>query len=145
MAGRLFVEVREKRGLVYRVGSSHNASRGRAGVFASAGTTPENAEETLAVMLSEIRGLSSGASDDELQRAKADLKSRLIIQSESSSSRASTLINDWWNLKRVRTLEEIRQGIDAVTSADIEKYYQEVPVSPITLVTLGTKSLEVPA
>ena len=45
MSGRLFIEVREKRGLVYRVSASHSAARGRAAVLCYAGTTPERCEE----------------------------------------------------------------------------------------------------
>jgi predicted Zn-dependent peptidase len=145
MSGRLFVEVREKRGLVYGVSSSHSAARGRAGVFASAGTTPENADETLEVMLEQLRGVGDGVSDKELARAKADLKSRLIMQSESTSARSSALINDWWNLGRLRTLSEIKAGVEGVTSSDIVAYYKECPPKPITLVALGPKSLEIPA
>ena len=144
MSGRLFIEVREKRGLVYRVGASHSAAKGRGAIFAYAGTTPENAEECLKVMLAELRRLGEGVDDDELDRAKADLKSRVIMQGEFSSSRASGLVNDWWNLGRVRTLAEIRDAIDSVTSADIERHMREYPVAPVTLVTLGPKALELP-
>lgn len=144
MSGRLFVEVREKRGLVYRVAASHSAARDRAAVFASAGTTPENGEETLAVMLHELKAIGAGVSDEELERAKADLKSRLIMQSELSSVRASALVNDWWNLRRLRTLEEIKAGIEAVTSNDIKNHLERCPVDPVTLVTLGSKPLELP-
>ncbi len=144
MSGRLFIEVREKRGLVYRVSASHSAARDRAAMFASAGTTPENAEETLQVMLTELRKLSDGASDEELQRAKADIKSRLVMQSELSSSRVNGIVNDWFNLGRLRTLDEIKDGIDAVTSSDLSKYAEEYPISPISLVTLGSKPLSIP-
>jgi predicted Zn-dependent peptidase len=144
MSGRLFVEVREKRGLVYRVSASHSATKGRAAVFAYAGTTPENGQETLRVMLAEIMNLKNGVNDDELKRAKADIKSRLIIHGESTSSRASSLVNDWWNLGRVRSLAEIKNAIDAVSSKDIERHIEQFPVAPLTLVTLGPTALELP-
>lgn len=142
MAGRLFIEVREKRGLVYRVSASHSAARGRAGIFAYAGTTPENAEETLSVMRKELGGLVDGISDDELARSKADLKSRIIMQGESSSMRASSLVNDWWNLGRVRTLAEIKNAIDVVSVDDVVNYAKKFPAEAITLVSLGSKKLE---
>lgn len=142
MCGRLFVEVREKRGLVYRVSASHSAARSRSAVFASAGTTPENAKETLSVMLSELRGVGQGISEEELLRAKADLKSRVIMQSELTSVRASALVNDWWNLGSLRTIKEVKQGIDSVTSEQIAAHVERHPVSPITLATLGPVSLE---
>lgn len=144
MAGRLFIEVREKRGLVYRVSSSHSASRGRGAVISYAGTTPENGQECLNVIVEELRKLNQGVSADELNRAKADLKSRLVMQGESTSMRASALVNDWWNLGKVRKLEEIKAGIDAVTSADIARHAVEFPCSPMTLVTIGNTKLSLP-
>lgn len=141
MSGRLFVEVREKRGLVYRVGASHSAAKGRSAIFASAGTTPENAEETLSVMLDQLNSLKDGVSEEELHRAKVDLKTRVIMQGESTSARASSLASDWWNLKRLRTLEEIKSNIDSVSEKDIINYAKAYPVSAITLAVLGNKEL----
>ena len=141
MAGRLFVEVREKRGLVYRVGASHSAARGRAAIFASAGTTPANAEETLTVMRQELSRIAEGVTQEELDRARVEMKAALIMHSESSSSRASALVNDWWNLGRLRSLQEIRNGIEAVSDTDIRRHFSEFPVSPVTLVTLGPKAV----
>lgn len=143
MSGRLFVEVREKRGLVYRVSASHSAARGRAAIFCYAGTTPERAQETLDVTMKELRGLRNGVTAEELKRSKADLKSRVVMQGELSSVRASALVNDWWHLDRIRTLDEIKAEIDKVTEADIQRHLTEYPVSPVTLVVLGRNSLEI--
>ena len=141
MAGRLFVEVREKRGLVYNVSSSHSSNRLYGAVFASAGTTPENAQETFDVMLEQLSSLEQGATEDELKRAKADLKSKLIMRSDLNSSRVSSIINDTWNLKRVRSLEELKTGIDSVTSEDIIRYSKEFRLNPLTVLSLGKKSI----
>lgn len=142
MAGRLFIEVREKRGLVYRVGASHSAARGRAAIFSFAGTTPENAQETADVVIRELRGLQAGITEEEINRVKVDLKTSLIMQSELPSVRASALVNDWWNLRRLRSLAEIKAEIEKVSKKDIQKYLSEYPISPITLVTLGSKNVE---
>ena len=142
MAGRLFIEVREKRGLVYRVSASHSAAKNRAAVFCYAGTTPERAQETLDVMIGELRKVGDGVSEDELKRSKADLKSRIVMQGESSSVRASSIVNDWWNLGRVRTLQEIKDGVDAVTNEDICRHLREFPVQPVTLMTLGPRAIK---
>lgn len=137
MAGRLFVEVREKRGLVYRVGASHSAARGRAAIFASAGTTPGHIDETLSVMYQELSKLPEGVTKEELERARVEMKAALIMQSESSSSRANAIVNDWWYVGRIRSLEEIRRGIESVSADDIARHFREHPVAPVTLVTLG--------
>ena len=141
MAGRLFVEVREKRGLVYNVSSSHSSNRLYGAVFASAGTTPENAQETFDVMLEQLSSLKDGASEDELQRAKADLKSKLIMRADLNSARVSSMINDYWNLKKIRSLEEIKAGIEAVKSEDIIRYAKEFSLNPLTVLSLGKKSI----
>lgn len=142
MSGRLFVEVREKRGLVYSVSASHTAAPKRGAIIAYAGTTPERAQETLDVMLKELRALPENLTTEEIERAKADIKSRVIMQSERTGVRANTLANDWWNIQRVRPLEEIKSKLDAVTAQDIRDYCAAFPVKPITLVTLGPKALE---
>ncbi|MCC6221335.1 MAG: insulinase family protein [Deltaproteobacteria bacterium] len=137
MAGRLFIEVREKRGLVYRVSASHNGALGRASVTAYAGTTPEHAQQTLSVMVRELKNLKNGVTDEELKRAKADIKSKMVIQLELSSARASRLTNDWWSLGEVRDLGDIKAAIDSVNNDLLCRHLDAYRVSPVTLVTLG--------
>lgn len=136
MSGRLFIEVREKRGLVYRVGASHSSLRGRSAIHAVAGTTPDNAIECIQVMLKELRG-GEPLKPEELDRAKVDLKTKVIMQSESTSARASSMAHDYRNLKRVRTIFEIKAGIDAVSLDTVNEYNKSYPVEKMTLVTLG--------
>ncbi len=145
MSGRLFIEVREKRGLVYRVSSSHSGSLGRAAVISYAGTTPQNARECLDVMYGELSGLQKGVSEDELGRAKADLKSRLVMQSEISSARASSIAHNWWSLGRVKSLDEIKNSIDKVTSEAIVEHSKKFPAEPVSLLTIGPEALELHA
>ncbi len=136
MSGRLFVEVREKRGLVYRVGASHSSLRGRSTINAVAGTTPDNAVECIQVMLNELKG-GEAIKQEELDRAKVDLKTKVIMHSESTVARASAMANDYWNLQRVRPLNEIKDSINAVDIEQIDRYNASFPVDKMTLVTLG--------
>lgn len=87
MSSRLFTEVREKRGLCYAVGARYHTLRDIAGISCYAGTTPDKAQETLDVVIGEFRRLREGIMEDELQRVKVGLKSTLILQSESTTSR----------------------------------------------------------
>lgn len=142
MFGRLFIEVREKRGLCYSVSARHSSTShyGTVGVYA--GTTAERAHETLAVTVKELRGLSGSVSAAELGRAKANLSAALIISEESSSSRASSNASDWWVSGTLRTLEQIQAGIDAVTIASIEEYLNRYPVNSFASLTLGARKLD---
>jgi predicted Zn-dependent peptidase len=141
MFGRLFIEVREKRGLVYSVYASHSSAKEYGTVTAYAGTTPERAHETLDVMLEVMKGLKGTISDIEIKRAKANLKSSLVMGQEGTGSRASSNAHDYWLDGRVRTLDEIVQGIDAVDEKALGAYLESFPVEPFTLVTLGARKL----
>jgi predicted Zn-dependent peptidase len=96
----------------------------------------------LDVILTELKRLKEGASAEELHRAKLDLKSRVVIQGEHSSVRASALSNDWWKLGRTRLLEEIKDEIDKVTHSELNEYLASIRMTPITLATLGPNGLE---
>jgi predicted Zn-dependent peptidase len=112
MSARLFTEVREKRGLCYAIGARYHSLREAAGIACYAGTSPDKAQETYNVVLREFQRLAEGISEEEMAWAKIGLKSSVILQSESSSSRAGTIGSDYYMLGRVRTLDEIKQKIE---------------------------------
>ena len=118
MSSRLFTEVREKRGLVYTVYAMCHSLKDRGGILAYAGTTAERAQETLDVLAAEIRQLFAGITDDEIDRLKGRIKRALIIQQESSPSRAGSIALDWYYLGRVRPLTELSQIIDDLSAAE---------------------------
>lgn len=145
MGARLFTEVREKRGLVYSVSASANAHRGLGYTLAYAGTTPDRADETLQVVLGELKRMEEGVSPDELERARIKTLTSLIMAEESSRARAGALARDLFVLGRTRTLDEITAQINAVTPQSIAEFYQICPVGECSVVTLGSRALKRPA
>lgn len=145
MSSRLFTEVREKRGLVYTVYASCHSLLDRGSVFAYAGTTTDKAQETLDVMLAELKRLRAGVHEDELARLKAHLKTSLIMQQESSRSRAGSIAGDWYHLGRVRPLAELQGLLDAVTCQTINNYLKNEPPAKYAVVSMGARQLEVPS
>ena len=145
MSARLFTEVREKRGLCYAVWATYQTFKDRASVICYAGTTNERAQETLDLLLHEIRRLAEGIEPEEVQRTQVGLKSALIMQQESTSARAGSLASDWYYLGRVRSLEEIRAAIDGLTPAAIVRYLRRCPPRDFSVVTLGPQPLTVAA
>ena len=139
---RLFTEVREKRGLCYSVGVRHETFKDRGTMVGYAGTGADRAQQTLDVTLAELKRLSEGATEDEIDRVKAGLKSSLIMQEESTSARAGSIASDWYFLGRVRTFDEIHATIDGLKPASITGYLEEYPVKDVTLVTLGPAELK---
>ena len=144
MTSRLFREVREKRGLVYSVASIFAPNGIFGAEFLYAGTTPEKSPETVHVMLDELRRLQSeGVSQDELDRAKVQLKSELVMRGESSGARASALARSWWFEHHLITIQELKEAIDRVTREQILGLLQRFPTTdPLVIAAIGPRTQE---
>jgi len=144
MSGRLFTEVREKRSLCYSVYASYAAGRDRGAVMGYSGTTPDRAQETLDVMTGEFKRLREGIDASEFQRAAVGMKSRLVMQGESTSARASSIARDQYLVGRPRTLRELAERVDAVGMDDVNDYLAQRAIDAFTIVTLGPAPLAPP-
>jgi predicted Zn-dependent peptidase len=143
MSARLFTEVREKRGLCYAVGAQYHGLKEAAGIACYAGTTPDKAQETLNVIMDQFNRLADGISEEEIKRAKVGLKSALVLQSESSSNRAAGIGGDYYMLGRVRSLDEIKNKIEATTVNSVLGYLRNNKFTDFTVVTIGPKEIKV--
>lgn len=143
MSSRLFTEVREKRGLCYAIGARYHGLKEAAGITCYAGTTPETGQETLDCIIGEFRRLSDGISKEELQRAKVGLKAALILQSESSRSRAGGIASDYYLYGRVRSLDEIKNKVEETSVDSVMKFLNNNKFIDFTVVTIGPKELTV--
>ena len=142
MSSRLFTEVREKRGLCYTVFASNHSVKDAAGVFCYSGTTTARAQETLDVIVDQLRELGNGVTEAELKRLKIQIRSGLVSQQESCRARANAINSNWFHLGRVRTLEEILENINAMTVDKINDYLTTHPPQNFSLVTLGSEALQ---
>ena len=143
MSARLFTEVREKRGLCYAIGARYHGLKEAAGIMCYAGTTPDKAQDTLDCVIGEFNRLIEGVTEDEIARAKVGLKSSLILQSESSSSRAGAIGSDYYILGRVRSLDEIKNKIEATSVDSVLAFLRANPFGEFTVVTIGPKQVNV--
>ncbi len=139
MASRLFVEVREKRGLVYGVSASLAGNKHIGAMRIYAGTTPEQGHECLEVIVNELRKLEQGGiTADELERAKVQLKSETIMRSEGSGARMSAISRSWWYERRIKTIQEIKDAIDSVTQEQVlNVLHRYSPLNPLTIAAIG--------
>lgn len=144
MSGRLFTQVREKRGLCYAVHADYVAGKNHGVLRGYAGTTAARAQETLNVLTAELGRLSEGIEQDEYERAIVGLKSSLIMQGESTTARARAIAADQFCLGRPRSLEELANGVNAVTLDKLNGFVDEHPPGAMTIVTVGPKQLAVP-
>jgi predicted Zn-dependent peptidase len=143
-SGRLFTELREKRGLVYNVWAGYTSLRHLGALFGYAGTSNDRAQATLDQLISELHRLTRGVEKAEVDRARIGLKANTIMEGESTSSRAASQAQDFFTLGRVRTLEEIAAAIDAVNVDRVNAYLAANPPGDLTVVIVGPRELKFP-
>ncbi len=138
MSSRLFQEVREKRGLAYTVQAfiSAYADSGMLSIYAA--TAEDKAAEMLPVICNEVIKLKDGIDEHELQRAKNQIKSSLLMSRESSASIAEWIGRHLLNYGRYKPAAEITKLIDAITADHIIRASGKLlSKNNITLTTLG--------
>lgn len=145
MSGRLFTEIREKKALCYSVSAYYATQPSIGAIMGSAGTSNERAQQTLDQFIVELNRMGDGVTIGELERAKTGLKASTVMSGESSSSRASSIAYDYFVRGRIRTLEEIKAGLDGVTLEQINDYLAANRPGPYTLAVVGPKELSLPA
>jgi predicted Zn-dependent peptidase len=114
-SSRLFQEIREKRGLAYAVYSfaSQYTDTGQIGLYV--GTREENLDECLAIAAEQIEDVAAGnLKPNELERAKENLKGRILLSMESTSNRMSRLGKSLITDTEILSLDRIMAEIDAV-------------------------------
>jgi predicted Zn-dependent peptidase len=117
MSSRLFQEVREQRGLCYSIYAFHSpyVDTGLFGLYA--GTDAIDAPELMRVVVDEISAAADSITEEEVARAKAQMKVGLLMALESSSGRAEQLARQLFIYGRPVPIEEVVAKIDAVTVA----------------------------
>ncbi|HEX8066270.1 MAG TPA: pitrilysin family protein [Thermoleophilaceae bacterium] len=126
-SSRLFQEVREKRGLAYAVYSyaSHYADSGQVGVYV--GTRPDNLGEAMDVIGTELRRIETEpVAEDELERAKENVKGRLVLSFESTLTRMNRLGGSILMDVPLLSLDEMIAAIDAVSLEDVTALADEL-------------------
>ena len=143
MSSRLFQEIREKRGLVYSI-SSYTSSFSDSGIFGVyAGTGQKEVMELVPVLCDQLNIDATQFTSEELQRAKAQFKSSLLMGQESTSRRCRSNASKYLMHKRLIPHEEIISEIDKVQLEDLEKARKNILKSNMTLSSIGPiKDLE---
>jgi predicted Zn-dependent peptidase len=119
-SSRLFQEVREKRGLAYSVYSytSQFADAGTVALYV--GTRPDNVQEAMKVIGTELGRLQSdGVTPEELDRARENVKGRTVLSMESSAARMNRLGSSVLMGVPLLTVDEVLARFDAVTLDDV--------------------------
>ena len=120
MSSRLFQNIRERQGLAYAIYSELNPYRDTGCLSVYAGTSLESAAKVVESIVQEFRNLKTETiPEEELRRAKDQLKGSLMLSLESSTARMSNLARQEMYFDRFFGLDEIIQRIEAVTVEDL--------------------------
>jgi predicted Zn-dependent peptidase len=120
MGSRLFLELRERRSLVYDV-STFSASYADTGTFGiHAGFDPEDGERVVRAILDQLdRVATDPVTPDELERARAYTRGRLELRMEDSGAVAGWIGSGEALLPRILTVDEVIERLEAVTIDDL--------------------------
>ncbi len=137
MSSRLFQEVREKRGLAYSIYAFHWAysDSGLFGFYA--GAAAKDAGELMAAALDCLGEAAERLEEDEIRRAKAQLKVSTLSALELPSARAQQLARQTFVYGRPLSLEDMLARIDAITVDDVRKAGAAMLASPPTVAAIG--------
>lgn len=126
MSSRLFLEIREKRGLAYDVHSyvSHFRDSGSATVYA--GVEPRHIYDTIQAILEEMSRLKEEITEEELEKAREFSKGRMLLRMEDSRSVAGWLGAQELLTGHIRTVDEVLSIVDAITPEDLSRVAQRL-------------------
>jgi predicted Zn-dependent peptidase len=121
-SSRLFQEIREKRGMAYAVYSfvSQYTDTGQIGIYL--GTREDNLADALAIAAEQIADIAGGnLPARELERAKENLKGRILLSMESTSTRMNRLGKSLITDSELLSLDRIVAEIDAVEASSVSE------------------------
>lgn len=144
MSSRLFQEIREKRGLVYSIYSSHSSYHDDGQFEIYAGTGPESLNKLVPVTCDEIvKIMHDPITEAELNRAKAQIKAGILMSRESMLSRANRQAKYLINFNAAPDIAKLIAKVDAVTVYSVQKIAQKIFTGKPTFSALGpVKDLE---
>lgn len=120
MSSRLFLNIREERGLAYAVDSGLNLLQDTGALVIYAGIDPDRASEALRAILDELERLRQElVPAPELRKAKEYIKGRLVLGLEDSFSQASWVAYQALFMEQIKTPAEVLQAYDAVTAEEV--------------------------
>ena len=127
MSSRLFQNIREKRGLAYAVSSGLVSYRDGGAVTIYAGCDTDAVREVIDLVVAELQDLrDQPIASEELRRAKDHLRGSLVLGLESTSSRMSHMARQEIYFGRQFTLDETLQGVERVTSDDVQRVARDL-------------------
>lgn len=137
MSSRLFQEIREVRGLAYSVFAYSGSSVDSGTVGLYAGTSEQDAGALVPVIADEMGKLVTDATEEEVARARAQLRAGFLMGLESPSSVIETIGRQWLIHGRVMPVDEVLEKLAEVDAASVRRFADKVMRSRPAVAALG--------
>ena len=140
MSSRLFQRIREESAMAYSVYSAPSAYPHCGDFTIYAAVSPRNVKTVLAQIDEETSLLvREGATQEEFDMAKAQLKGGFILGQESAYNRMNSMGSNMALMNRVITTDETIRRIEAVTPEDVRRVAAETLGGPRSQAFVGKK------
>ncbi|OGE31443.1 hypothetical protein A3C59_02270 [Candidatus Daviesbacteria bacterium RIFCSPHIGHO2_02_FULL_36_13] len=127
MSSRLFLQVRERRGLAYHVSADHYTYMDTGAFAIYTGIKLEKIEEGLEIILSEIEKIKvEKVGDEELKKAKEMTRGRLAIRKESTNFLAEYFGTEFVVERKIEEFEDFLERIEQVTADEVRDVAREL-------------------
>jgi predicted Zn-dependent peptidase len=127
MSSRLFLEIREKRGLAYSVGSYALRLRDTGAMVLHAGVEPEKAGDTLSAMIEQLQILrDQPVPVAELNKAREYTKGGILLSMEDTFANVGWVGRQELLDPQVLTVDQVMEKLDAVTATDVQAVAQRL-------------------
>jgi predicted Zn-dependent peptidase len=127
MSSRLFLEVRERRGLAYYIYGLNSAYTDAGTLYAQGGVDIKRVDEAISVIVEQFRNMAAApVPADELEKARSLAKGRFVLQTESPNGLLLFGLRREVLEGQAAEPEELLAGLDAVTVEDVQRVAQDV-------------------
>jgi len=126
MSSRLFVELREKRGLAYDVHSGVSHFQDTGAFMITAGVDPKRVYDAVEVIMDQVREVQNGIPADELERSKQLVAGRLMLRMEDTRAVSSWMGGQEALLAEMMSVDDVVHEVNKVTPEEVQRVAGEI-------------------
>ena len=121
MSSRLFVELRENRGLAYDVHSGVSHFRDTGAFIITAGVDPASAYEAVPAILEQVAAVRDSIDEREVDRAKQLVAGRMMLRMEDTRAVSAWMGSQQMVRGAILDVDDVVERVKAVTTEDLRR------------------------
>ena len=126
MSSRLFVELREKRGLAYDVHSGVTNFQDCGAFLITAGVAPNRVYDAVTTILEQVGGMRERVPDEELEKTKRLVEGRLLLRMEDTRAVSNWMGSQELLRGQILSVDDVVQQVNEVTSEEVRNVAEDI-------------------